>query len=125
MIGFLNGLGPVVIISGIFLFCAVFLIVVGASAILAEREFFRRRLAPSLETLAIQGMPKRAGIILEDGLLKQFDALVTPRNEAELTAIRKRMVQAGYRWPSAVRIYFAAKAAKAPNWVFRTCLTCC
>jgi tight adherence protein C len=113
MIGFINGLGPVVIISGIFLFCAVFLIVVGASAILAEQEFFRRRLAPSLETLSIQGAPRRAGIILEDGLLKQFDALVTPKNEAELTAIRKRLVQAGYRWPSAVRVFYASKAVLA------------
>src|SRR5258705_3771197 len=113
MIGLLNGLGPIVIITGILRFSAVLLIVVGAGAILAEQEFFQRRLAPSSETLAILGMPRRAGIILEDGLLKQFDALVTPKNEAELTAIRKRLVQAGYRWPSAVRIYYAAKSGFA------------
>ena len=113
MIGFLSDVGPVTIISGIFLFLAVMLIVAGISAILAEQEFFQRRLASSHATGVSQAMPKRAGIIMEDGLLKQFDVFVTPRNEAELTAIRKRMVQAGYRWPSAVRIYYAAKAVFA------------
>src|SRR5258706_800500 len=113
MIAFLSGVGPVAIVSGILLFFAVTLIVVGIGAILAEHEFFQRRLASSHADLAIQGMPKRAGIVLEDGLLKQFDALVTPKNEAELTAIRKRIVQACHRWPSAVRIYYAGKAVFA------------
>src|SRR5258708_9308627 len=109
MIGFLSDVGPVTIIVGFCLFLAVMHIVAGISEILAEQEFFQRRLASSHATSVNQGMPKRAGIILEDGLLKQFDVFVTPRNEAELTAIRKRMVQAGYRFPSAVPISYAAK----------------
>jgi len=52
-------------------------------------------------------------IILEDGLLKRFDALVTPKNLTELSQIRKKLVQAGYRWPSAVRVFYAAKAVLA------------
>jgi len=50
---------------------------------------------------------------LEDGLLKQFEELVTPKSLAELSTIRKRLAQAGHRRPSAVRVFYAAKAGFA------------
>jgi tight adherence protein C len=112
MIGFLSGLGPMAIVGSVLLFFAVVLVVVGAGAMLAEQEFFQRRLGSSNEAVAIRTAPG-ARITLEDGFLKQFDSLVTPKNAAELSAIRKRLIQAGYRRPSAVRVFYAAKAVLA------------
>jgi tight adherence protein C len=112
MIGFLSGLGPLAIIGGMMLFFAVVLVVVGAGAVLAEQEFFQRRLGASNEAVAIRTAPG-ARITLEDGFLKQFDSLVTPKSAAELSAVRKRLIQAGYRLPSAVRVFYAAKAVLA------------
>ena len=100
-------------LSGAFLFVAVVLIVAGAGAILAEQQFFQRRLSSSRQVLAIVNSPKSESVILEDGLLKRFDALVTPKNPAELMSIRKWLTHAGYRRPSAVRIFYAAKAGLA------------
>ena len=114
MIQILTGLGAMGVVGAVLLFLAVVLVVVGAGAMLAEQEFFQRRLAPSRETaIAARGAPKQRSILLEDGLLKQFDALVTPKNQAELSAIRRRLLQAGYRFPSAVRVFYASKAGLA------------
>jgi len=107
----LSGVSLLPIVGGIFLFLAVVLIVVSAGAMMAEQEFFQRRLAFSRHGLS--PIPRAASIILEDGVLKRFEDLVTPKNLAELTAIRRRLVQAGYRRPSAVRVFYAAKAGFA------------
>ncbi len=111
MFGFLSSLGAVGILVGMLLFVAVVLICVGVGAILAEQQMSQRRLAgPG------QGVPderQKFRITLEDGLLKQFDALVTPKSVTELALIRRRLIQAGHRNPSAVRVYFAFKAVLA------------
>jgi tight adherence protein C len=107
----LSGVSLLPIVGGIFLFVAVVLIVVSAGAMMAEHEFFQRRLAFSRH--GPSPIPRAASIILEDGMLKRFEDLVTPKNLAELTAIRRRLVQAGYRRPSAVRVFYTAKAGFA------------
>jgi tight adherence protein C len=53
----------------------------------------------------------RATILLEDGALKEFARFVTPKSEPELSATRTRLIRAGYRNPSAVRIYNACRGA--------------
>jgi tight adherence protein C len=108
MFEFLSTLGVVGILGGILLFIAVIMIVLGVSALLAEQEFTQRRLATPAQDLVI-GSPKLR-VTLEDGVLKQFENLVTPKNLAELHTIRRRLIQAGYRKPSAVRIYYVLKA---------------
>jgi tight adherence protein C len=113
MIGFFGSLGLPVILGGILLFLAVTLIIFGSGAMLAEKEFFQRRLAPSRGTAGHGMTAKAINITLEDGLLKKFDALVTPKKMGELAAIRKRLVRAGYRRPSAVRVFYASKAVLA------------
>lgn len=104
--------GNLVLIVGAFLlFVAVVLIVVGAGAMLSEFEFMQRRLAgPRTVTEKDPGAPR---ILLEDNLLKRIDTLVTPKNLDELSRIRKRLIQAGYRKPSAVRVFYLAKAILA------------
>ncbi len=62
------------------------------------------------------GTPFR--IALDDGVLKRFDRLVTPQNEQERSNIRLRLLRAGYRRPSAVRVFYATRAALALGFAF-------
>ena len=96
--------------AGAFLFVAAALIASGIGAIASEREFFQRRLAPSREILSADDLRAPVGVLLEDDRLKRFEALVTPKSQAELSATRNWLMRAGYRRPSAVRVYYAAKA---------------
>jgi tight adherence protein C len=112
MIEILSGIGAVPVIGAILLFVAVILIVVGVGAMLAEFEFVQHRLAVPRGTLA-PGSDEPQSILLEDNLLKRIDTLVTPKNLDELSRIRKRLVQAGYRKPSAVRVFYLSKAVLA------------
>ena len=108
-----SGINLLPIIGGIFLFVAIVLIVVGAGAFLTEQEFVKRRLAAPRVASSLAEAGVAGSVVLEDGLLQRFDSFVTPKNLAELSQIRKKLVQAGYRWPSAVRVFYAAKAVLA------------
>ena len=111
MAGLLNYGTFIPIVGAVLLFAAVVLIVVGVGAMLSEFEFMQRRLAgPRAAVVDEPGVPR---ILLEDDLLKRIDSLVTPKNLDELTRIRRRLVQAGYRKPSAIRVYYLAKAVLA------------
>jgi tight adherence protein C len=48
-------------------------------------------------------------LVAEDGALRSFEKFLTPGNEERTGRIRTRLTLAGYRNPSAVRIYFAVK----------------
>jgi tight adherence protein C len=98
--------------GGLLLFVAVFLLIVGSSTLWAESNFFRRRLA-SPAGLQSSSTRTTGRIMLEDGVLERFDAFVRPKNLAELTQIRRRLIQAGYRRPSAVRVFYASKGILA------------
>lgn len=84
----------------------------GVSEYLRQRNMLSRRLsAAPMPVLAEAGPASpRLRISLEDDILKQFEDMVTPKDAAALSAIRKRLIAAGYRNPSAVRVYYAAKA---------------
>jgi tight adherence protein C len=53
--------------------------------------------------------PKVEKLVAEDGLLRSFEKFLTPNNEERTTRIRTKLLLAGYRNPSAVRVYFAIK----------------
>src|SRR5690349_1895769 len=104
------------IIGAILLFVAVVLIVVGVGAMLQEFEFMQRRLAGPRSPVQEETGTTRS-ILIEDNLLKRIDNFVTPKNLDELSKIRKRLVQAGYRKPSAVRVFYLSKAVLALGFV--------
>jgi tight adherence protein C len=107
----LDNVNLIPILGAILLFTAVVLIVVGVGAMLSEFEFMQRRLAgPRAAVVDEPGAPR---VLLEDNLLKRIDSLVTPKNLDELSRIRRRLVQAGYRNPSAIRVYYLAKGVLA------------
>ena len=113
MIEILNGVNLVPILGGILLFVAVVLIVVGVGAMVSEFEFMQRRLAGPRTATISEGSGEPRSILIEDNLLKRFDSLVTPKNLDELSRMRRRLIQAGYRKPSAIRVYYLAKAVLA------------
>jgi len=100
--------------SGVFfigaglLLLSIALLLVGANAFLRTRRTIARRLDVLPSALSADlGAPQ---ITLEDGLLQRFERFVTPNDAIQLAGIRKRLVRAGYRKPSAVRVYFASRA---------------
>jgi tight adherence protein C len=111
-----GGINPVLIIGGVLLFVAVVLIVVGVGALLSELEFMQRRLAGPWAPNQNRS-ESATSIVLEDNLLKRIDNLVTPKNLDELSRIRKRLIQAGHRKPSAVRVFYLSKAVLALGFV--------
>jgi tight adherence protein C len=111
MLEFLSGASPVLIIGGILMFAAIVLIVIGVGAMVSEFEFMQRRLVAPRTGAVLEGEPR--SILIEDNLLKRIDALVTPKSMDELSKARKWLVKAGYRKPSAVRVFFLSKAVLA------------
>ena len=106
------GINLLVLIAGLALFGAVVLIVLGVDAFVVDRRNFARRLSVRADL----GDGEERGIsrlVLEDDMLKRIADFVTPKDPTELAAARKRLVRAGYRNLSAVRIYNFAKPVLA------------
>jgi tight adherence protein C len=49
-------------------------------------------------------------ISLDDGFLKRFEKFVTPQNPTERSQTQQRLIQAGYRNPSAMRLFYFSRA---------------
>jgi len=92
------------------IFAAAALITFGTSGYFGEQGLLRRRLSGN-HTAAPTGRSSAPGsIVIDDTALKQFARFVTPKSEQDRTAVRTRLIRAGYRNPSAVRLYFAYRA---------------
>jgi len=85
----------------------------GISSMLRERTVVSRRLSGVPGSMDAVPEQKRELLSLEDNILKRFEDLVTPKNPEELARIRNWLLTAGYRRPSAVRVYYASKAGLA------------
>ena len=93
------------IIGSALLVCAAAISILSVAAILAEHR--RRAAAPAPEPEA------GTKVSIDDDLLKRFSRFVTPATETELTQVRLRLAQAGFRRPSAIRVFHLARAASA------------
>ena len=106
------------LVQGIILVLAVVLILVGAvltwSAIVkltSERQQLARRLegGPGEDQSGTAG----ARVAIEDNVLRRFSRFVTPAEEEELSRSRQRLARAGFRRPSAIRVFHLARAGSA------------
>jgi tight adherence protein C len=93
------------IVGSVLLIGAAAISAFSVAAILGER----RRRAPAT-VIAPDPAPRAA---IEDDLLKRFARFVTPVKETELSQVRLRLARAGFRLPSAVRVFHAARAVSA------------
>jgi tight adherence protein C len=97
---------------------AAALVAFGLSEYLRQRNVFARRLAATPAQFEARREPTvRPQLSLEDNVLKRFEDMVTPKSPDALLLIRKRLISAGYRRPSAVRLYYALKAGLGLGFV--------
>ena len=92
-------------LAGIALFGAVLLLVNGLYAVWSEQVATRKMAAD--RNAGEAGLPRLA---VQDDLLQEFARFVTPTDSAELSAIRIRLARAGFRRPSAPRVFYLARA---------------
>src|SRR5579872_5578015 len=104
------GINLLVLLAGLALFAAVVMIVLGVDAFVVDRRNFARRLSIRADGDVAEG---RSRLVLEDDMLRRIADFVTPKDPVELAAARKRLVRAGYRNLSAVRVYNFAKPVLA------------
>jgi tight adherence protein C len=97
------------VVAGLALFAAVMFVVLGVDAFIVERRNLSRRLTVQSEVAPATVESDQPRAVFEDALLKRFADFVTPKDADELAAARKKLVRAGYRSPSAVRVYNMAK----------------
>ncbi len=102
---------PYLILAGIVLWFAIFAIIYGVRLFTEERSTLARRLGSSHDQEAVSILEPTVRISLDDGFLKRFDKLVTPRNPEERSQTQQRLVLAGYRSPSAMRLFYFSRAA--------------
>lgn len=109
--GSLLGMEAFRYIAVLFFLAGGAVLVMSATTLVRERRLLGRRLrAPEAPERPAESEPSQK-ILLEDNFLSRFEEFVTPTKESDLAIIRKRLVRAGYRLPSAVRVFYAAKAA--------------
>jgi tight adherence protein C len=97
----------VFLLSAGILFFAVILIVMAANRILTERkEAAGDKSEPSHPVAG-----NESKLATEDKLLQRFARFTTPVKEDEINETRIRLSRAGYRRPSAIRIFHMSRAA--------------
>lgn len=108
---------PVVI--SVLVFGALVLLATSIGSLVSEWRLSSRRLALP-QGITLDGSGGRDRISVEDDVLASVAKFVTPSNLKELTKIRQRLVRAGYRRPSAVRIFYLSKAGLALSFALIT-----
>ena len=98
------------IVAGCFGVAAIAFVWFGVQDQLADGARSAQRLFGATQRAvgALAG-PKVERLVTEDGLLGSFEKFLTPNNEERTSRIRTKLLLAGYRNPSAVRVYFAVK----------------
>jgi len=107
---FFSSGGYIILLGGVMLAIAVIVVMLAGNALLTERRRVARRLESSLLFQGQDG-EESPQISLEDDLLQQISRFVTPTSEEEIQQSRQRLIQAGFRRPSAVRVFHLARAA--------------
>ena len=101
---------PVLIGTGIVLWLAIFAMIYGFRLLFDERRTVARRLTSAHDLDATGSLEPALKVSLDDGFLKNFETVVTPRDPDERAQALKRLQLAGYRNPSAMRLFYASRA---------------
>src|SRR5450631_3348169 len=101
---------PVLVVGGVVLWLAIFAMMHGVRLLVEERNTLARRLITGHEVAPSSGLEPDIRVSLDDGFLKRFERIVTPQNPEERSQVQKRLVLAGYRNPSAVRLFYFSRA---------------
>src|SRR4029077_2826780 len=97
--------------SGVVLWLGVFAIIYSVRSLAAESGTLARRLQSSYPTGSVNVLrPEAIRVSLDDGFLKRFEKFVTPQNPNERSQTQQRLILAGYRRPSAMRLFYFSRA---------------
>jgi tight adherence protein C len=95
----------------IFAFVVIFLLVASAGLILFYREAMLQRIAAVTthrnRPKGLAGTLQQTGVSLTS-MVEQFEK-VMPKSQSDVSVVRQRLIRAGYRKESAVRLFFGAK----------------
>jgi tight adherence protein C len=92
-------------------FALVFLLIAVVGLLLGNQRAVRDRLAavisPQVKQPTLLNSFQKSGISIK-GIVEQFER-VLPRSQAEVSVVQQRMVRAGYRGASAIKIFYGTK----------------
>ena len=92
-------------------FGLVFLLIAVAGLLIFNQQAIRDRLAavisPQAKQATLMGTFQQSGVSLQ-GIVQQFERLL-PKSQAEMSVVLQRLVRAGYRGASAIKIFYGLK----------------
>jgi len=95
-------------------FIVVFVLIVGGGLLLFSRQSMAQRVAAvvtpragSPEYVGFRGAMQKTGFTL-GGVVEQFERVV-PRSPNEVSVVEQRLIRAGYRNSSAIKLFYGAK----------------
>ncbi len=92
-------------------FCVLFLLIASGGLILFYREAMSKRIAalitPSEKQRGLKNTLKQTGFSL-GVVVEQFERLL-PKSQAEVSIVQQRLIRAGFRKDSAVKLFYGAK----------------
>jgi tight adherence protein C len=95
----------------IFAFSIVFLLVTGTGLFLSSRNEMLQRISdvinPHSKQKSILSAIQQAGLSVS-GVIEHFDNIL-PKSQAEISVIRQRLIRAGYRKESTVKVFYGSK----------------
>jgi tight adherence protein C len=93
-------------------FCAVFLLIASAGLLVFYRETIQARISAAINPQVRQQKSLKTTILdtreVLEGVVERFEKVV-PRSEAEVSVVQQRLIHAGYRDDSAVKVFYGAK----------------
>lgn len=93
-------------------FCAVFLLIASAGLLIFYRETIQARISAAINP-AVKSQKTLKTTILDtrevlEGVVERFEKVV-PRSESEVGVVQQRLIRAGFREDSAVKMFYGAK----------------
>lgn len=97
------------LVAAAFAIAAIVFVWFGVSDQIQDGARVARRLAGVTRAVGNFAGQKVQRLVAEDSVLRSFEKILTPEDQERTSRIRNKLLLAGYRNPSAVRIYFAVK----------------
>ena len=104
---FENGFNNTFFLAQIILFTAVIVIFNSAYSLFTQRRQISARLTGG--NVADHGAGSDLTLALDDGALKQYEKFLIPNDDKKRSAVRDALIKAGYRRPSALRMFYAIR----------------
>ena len=93
-------------------FFAVFLLVLSGGLLIFYRETIQARISSAINPQVKQQKTLKTTILdtreVLEGVVERFEKVI-PRSEAEVSVIQTRLIRAGFREDSAMKIFYGAK----------------